>query len=89
VSRREKHLLSTGIRSQAVSLIAAALDPAAYTDVSIREGIPTFGRLVDDPVPYEAAPDIFCLDLYKEFDLPRLAVLAAPARIHQTYLSQQ
>ena len=32
-------------------------------------------------VEYGAAPDLFCLDLYKEFDLDRLAALAAPARI--------
>ncbi len=25
---------------------------------------------------YEAAPDLFCLDLYKEFDVDRLAALA-------------
>ena len=85
---RAKHILSTGIRSQAVSLVAAALNPAAYAEVSIREGMRSFGWLLDKPVPYEVAPDLFCLDLYKEFDLPRLAALAAPAEIRQSYVRQ-
>ena len=83
---RTKRVLSTGIRSQAVSLITAALDPKAYAEVSVRKGIRSFGWLLDAPVPYEAAPDLFCLDLYKEFDLPSLAALAAPVSIRQSYL---
>jgi hypothetical protein len=66
-----------------VSLIAAALNPAAYAEVSIREGMRSFGWLLDTPVPYESAPDLFCLGLYKDFDLPRLAALAAPVSIRQ------
>jgi hypothetical protein len=27
------------------------------------------------------APELFCLDLYKEFDVPSLAALAAPTRV--------
>jgi dienelactone hydrolase len=89
VAARTKHIQSTGIRSQVVSLIAAALSPTAYAEVSVREGMRSFAWLLDTPVSYEAAPDMFCLDLYKEFDFPRLTVLAAPARIHQTYLPQR
>ena len=37
---------------------------------------PVLAKLLDAPVTYEAAPDLFCLDLYKEFDLDRLAALA-------------
>jgi hypothetical protein len=82
---RTKRILSTEIRSQTVSLIAAALNPAAYAEVSIREGMRSFGWLLDNPVPYESAPDLFCLDLYKDLDLPRLAALAAPVSIRQTF----
>jgi hypothetical protein len=31
---------------------------------------------VDKPVPYQEAPDLFCLDLYKVTDLDRLPALA-------------
>jgi dienelactone hydrolase len=67
---------STGPRSQITALTAAALDPALFPDVQIRDGMTSLGRLLDAPVTYEAAPDLFCLDLYKEFDVDRLAGLA-------------
>jgi dienelactone hydrolase len=86
MSVRTKRILSTGIRSQTVSLIAAALNPAAYAEVSIRDGMRSFRWLLDTPVPYESAPDLFCLDLYKDFDVPRLVALAAPTNIRQTFL---
>lgn len=88
-STRTIHILSTGIRSQTVSMIAAALKPTAYAEVSVREGMRSFAWLIDTPISYEAAPDLFCLDLYKEFDLTRLVTLAAPARIQQSYLPQR
>ena len=37
--------------------------------------------LLDTPVPYRSAPDLFCLDLYKYFDIDRLAALASPVKI--------
>ena len=43
MSRGTIRILSTGIRSQTVSLIAAALNPAAYAEVSIRDGMRSFG----------------------------------------------
>ena len=80
-----KRLQATGMRSQTIALLAAALDPAAFSDVAIQNGIPSLGRLLEAPVPYEEAPDLFCLDLFKQFDLPRLANLARPARITQAF----
>jgi hypothetical protein len=37
--------------------------------------------LLDTPVPYRNAPDLFCLDLYKYFDIDRLTVLASPVTV--------
>ncbi|MEX2260508.1 MAG: hypothetical protein WD696_01080 [Bryobacteraceae bacterium] len=74
-------LEATGIRSQAIALLAAALQPGLFQEVTIREGMPSFQHLLDAPVEYQKAPDLFCLDLYKEFDLDRLAAMASPARI--------
>jgi hypothetical protein len=37
--------------------------------------------LVDTPVPYRSAPELFCLDLYKDFDLDSLGALAAPVKV--------
>jgi hypothetical protein len=37
--------------------------------------------LIDKPVPYMEAPDLFCLDLYKTTDLDRLAALSLPTAV--------
>jgi len=74
-------LEATGMRSQVIALTAAALKPGLFREIMVRDGIRPLGHLLDKPVEYNAAPDLFCLDLYREFDLDRLAELAAPARI--------
>jgi dienelactone hydrolase len=69
---RQARLISTGIRSQVISLVAAALEPALVREVLVHAGMPSLQYLLDVPVTYEKAPDLFCLDLYKKFDLNRL-----------------
>lgn len=76
-------LETTGMRSQVIALIAAALRPGLFKELAIRDGIASLQTLLDAPVEYQAAPDLFCLDLYKEFDLDRLAELAAPTRVRR------
>jgi hypothetical protein len=39
--------------------------------------------LLDKPVSYMDAPDLFCLDLYKDFDLDQVIALAAPTKVRQ------
>lgn len=70
-----------GFRAQVAATIAAALAPNAFSEVVIRDGKPSLAYIYDAPVSYTKSPDLFCLDLYKEFDLDRLAMLAAPARV--------
>ena len=74
-------LETTGIRSQIVSLVAAALEPHLYTEVENYGGMRSLSYLLDKPVTYDAAPDLFCLDLYKDFDIERLEALASPAKV--------
>jgi hypothetical protein len=33
------------------------------------------------PVKFEAAPELFCLDLYRRFDLEQLAQMSAPTKV--------
>jgi hypothetical protein len=68
-ARLEAH----GLRSQLVARIAATLSPDLFSEIVVRDGIASLKTLLDKPVPYRSAPDVFCLDLYKEFDLDTLA----------------
>jgi hypothetical protein len=40
--------------------------------------------LLDKPVPFRSAPELFCLDLYKDFDVDSLSALASPTEIVET-----
>lgn len=74
-------LETVGIRSQTVALAAAAMEPELFSEIYSDNAMSSFSYLLDTPVPYRTAPDLFCLDLYKYFDVDRLAVLAAPVKI--------
>lgn len=79
-------LETAGVRTQVVALTAAALDSQLFSDVVTHAGMASLQYLLNKPVAYEAVPDLFCLDLYKDFDLDRLIVLAAPTPVRQTHL---
>ena len=68
---------TTGMRSQLAALVAAALEPALYSKVTARDGIPSLQYLIEMPVEYTKAPEMFCLDLYRSFDIDTLEKLAA------------
>jgi hypothetical protein len=76
-------LESTGMRSQVESLVAAAIDPNLFSEVVIQGGMHSLSYLFEKPVNYREAPDLFCLDLYKYFDLDRLGMLAESTLIRQ------
>jgi hypothetical protein len=74
-----------GMRSQVIAQVAAALAPELFSEVVASEAIGSLGYLFDAPVRYESAPDLFCRDLYQEFDLDRLVELAAPVKITRKF----
>jgi len=67
---------ATGMRSQVAALVAAALEPAAFSGLSVNEGIGSLQRLLDAPVLHPDAPELFCLNLFRRFDLDRLETIA-------------
>jgi len=73
-------LETDGIRSQVVALTAAALEPDVFSEIESNNAMSSFSYLLNAPVPYRSAPDLFCLDLYKYFDIDRLAILAFPVK---------
>jgi dienelactone hydrolase len=74
-------LESKGIRNQVVALLASALEPTMFSEVISRGGMQSLDYLLQKPVEYEAAPDLFCLDLSSETNLDRLKELSAPVRV--------
>lgn len=76
-------LETSGIRSQVEALVASSVEPRLFDEAILRGGMRSLSYLLDKPVSYEDAPDLFCLDLYKNFDLNDLITLAEPTRIRQ------
>ncbi len=74
-------LETSGMRSQVIALTAAALQPTLYSEVQVRDGIISLAFLLEKPVQFEEAPELFCLDLFKDFDLERISALAAPVHV--------
>jgi dienelactone hydrolase len=70
-----------GIRTQTIGVVAAALQPDLFSEVIAHQGMSSLAFLLEQPVTFEEAPELFCLDLYKEFDLDRLAAIAAPTEV--------
>jgi predicted 2-oxoglutarate/Fe(II)-dependent dioxygenase YbiX len=79
-------LESDGVRSQMVSLIAAALEPKLFSTVEVHQGMRSLSYLLEKPVRYQDAPDLFCLDLYKDFDIKTLEALTVPTKVTENYL---
>jgi dienelactone hydrolase len=79
--RRAGRVQTHGPRTQAMALAAAVLVPGLFSEVVSYSGLRSWSQVYDTPIPYLDAPEIFCLDLYANFDLDRLAALAAPAKV--------
>ncbi|MBT9332607.1 alpha/beta hydrolase family protein [Paracidobacterium acidisoli] len=75
---RPVEVQTSGMRSQVVAQIAAALAPSEFSTVVSRNAIRSLGYLFDAPVPFRSAPELFCLDLYRYFDIDVLTALASP-----------
>jgi dienelactone hydrolase len=78
---RSIRVVTDGIRSQVVAVVSAALEPTAFAAVENRQWMGSLDALLTNAVPFRSAPELFCLDLYRYFDLDRLSLMAEPAEI--------
>lgn len=78
---KETILESSGYRMQVVSLVSGALEPQLFKSITIHHGMHSLNFILDKPVLPEHAPDMFCRDFYKDFDLSMLKAMAAPASV--------
>ena len=74
-------LETRGIRAQTIGVVGSALQPDLFSELVVHEGMPSLGFLLQAPVTFDQAPELFCQDLYKHFDVNRLAAMAAPTRV--------
>lgn len=72
---------SNGIRTQVITLVAAALEPNTFSQLTSNHAMKSLGDLLSRPVPFRSAPDLFCLDFYKYFDVDMMSTMAAPAKL--------
>jgi dienelactone hydrolase len=72
---------ASGMRTQVIALTAAALEHGVFSEVLTRNGIASLRHLLTVPVEPRDAPELFCLDLYKRFDIDVLTKLAAPPSV--------
>ena len=78
---RPVHVELTGIRSQMAALISAAIDPDLFSSITVHQGMKSLAYLLQHPVGFDDAPDLFCLDLYKDFDVDRLIAVSEPSKV--------
>jgi len=71
----------TGIRDQVAALVAAALEPELFSEMVVHEGMSSLSYLLEAPVTFQEAPELFCLDFYRQFDLDRLAAMAPATKV--------
>jgi hypothetical protein len=80
---RPVQLDTDGIRTSMVATVAAAVAPGIFSTITSRHAMKTLSYLLDTPVEYRSAPDLFCLDLYKYFDVDSIAGIAEPTKIKE------
>jgi hypothetical protein len=74
-------VVTTGPRGETVALVSAAMVPELYSSIEVRHGMESLGDLFLHPPGYDQAPELMCLDLYRDFDINTLSLIAAPVKI--------
>ncbi len=74
-------VVTNGSRGETVALVSAAMVPELYSSIEVRHGMASLGDLFLHPPGYDQAPELMCLDLYRDFDINTLSLIAAPVKI--------
>jgi hypothetical protein len=77
-------IVTTGPRSQVIAMVAAAIHPELFSALESRESIPSLATAYEHPENFVQAPEMMCLDLYRDFDINTLATIAAPVKVNLT-----
>ena len=74
-------LMTDGIRSQAVALAAAALEPDLFSEIESSNAMTSLTYLLDAPIPYRTAADLFCLTSINISIIDRMTIVAFPVKV--------
>jgi hypothetical protein len=74
-------IVTNGPRGQTVAFVSAAMTPELFSSIESRHAIASFADLFIHPPDYHQAPELMCLDLYRDFDFNTLRLIAAPVKI--------
>jgi dienelactone hydrolase len=80
-SHKQIEIETDGIRSGVIAAVAAAIEPGRFSLVTSNRSMKSLSYLLDASVPFRSAPDLFCLDLYKNFDIDTITAIAGPTQI--------
>ena len=76
-------VVTEGIRNQVIAVTSAALEPTVFVRTESRQWMGSLDYLLKNSVAFRTAPELFCLDLYKYFDLDRLSLMAVPTEVRR------
>jgi hypothetical protein len=74
-------IITIGVRSETVAMVAVALQPELFSSFDAQKAIPSMTYAFDHPLMYHDAPELMCLDLYRDFDFNTLSAVAAPVKV--------
>jgi hypothetical protein len=74
---------TVGPRGQVAALVACAVAPDLFKALSTTDGLTSFADLRARATRYQESPELFCLDLARNFEIDTLATLAGPAKLMQ------
>jgi hypothetical protein len=72
-----------GPRSSLIATVAAGLEPTSIAELFLNEPLGSLKDVIEQNLPLERAPELFCFGLLERFDLPQLYELVAPRPIRK------
>ena len=75
-------IVTIGPRAQLIAMVAAAIQPELFSSLESRESISSLAIAYEHPENFVQAPEMMCLDLYRDFDINTLAAIAAPVKVN-------
>ena len=74
-------IVAVGPRSGLIGTVAAALETTAIAGLELAHPLGSLKEVLEQNMPLDHAPELFCFGLLERFDVPQLSALVAPRPI--------